>query len=63
MGQFFNCNKFMIAILFKGMEETDTDVMSITPLGGGQEVGRSCILLKFRGAYLFVLKYDPIVYI
>ena len=25
------------------------DVMSITPLGSGQEVGRSCHLLEFRG--------------
>ena len=23
--------------------------MSITPLGGGQEVGRSCILLQYKG--------------
>jgi cleavage and polyadenylation specificity factor subunit 3 len=23
--------------------------MTIMPLGGGQEVGRSCILLKYRG--------------
>jgi Cft2 family RNA processing exonuclease len=25
------------------------DVMTITPLGSGQEVGRSCHLLEFRG--------------
>jgi len=31
------------------MSDVDTDMMVITPLGGGQEVGRSCILLKFRG--------------
>ncbi len=29
--------------------DSDTDLMQITPLGGGQEVGRSCILLKFKG--------------
>jgi cleavage and polyadenylation specificity factor subunit 3 len=23
--------------------------MTIMPLGGGQEVGRSCVLLKYRG--------------
>ena len=23
--------------------------MTITPLGGGQEVGRSCIVLNYRG--------------
>lgn len=28
------------------MEE---DKMIITPLGSGQEVGRSCILLKYKG--------------
>jgi Cft2 family RNA processing exonuclease len=27
----------------------DEDIMSIMPLGGGQEVGRSSILLQFRG--------------
>jgi cleavage and polyadenylation specificity factor subunit 3 len=26
----------------------DTEVLSITPLGGGQEVGRSCILLELK---------------
>lgn len=31
------------------MSDLDTDMMTITPLGGGQEVGRSCILLKFKG--------------
>jgi len=25
------------------------DVMCITPLGSGQEVGRSCHILEFRG--------------
>lgn len=27
---------------------TSHDTMAITPLGGGQEVGRSCILLQYR---------------
>ena len=27
----------------------DSEVLRITPLGGGQEVGRSCILLQFKG--------------
>lgn len=27
----------------------DGDVVEIKPLGAGQEVGRSCILLKYRG--------------
>jgi cleavage and polyadenylation specificity factor subunit 3 len=34
--------------------EAESDVMSITPLGGGQEVGRSCILLKYRGRTLML---------
>ncbi|KAF4733775.1 Integrator complex subunit 11, partial [Perkinsus olseni] len=25
------------------------DTLEITPLGAGQEVGRSCVILKFRG--------------
>ena len=28
--------------------------MLVTPLGGGQEVGRSCILLRFRGRMLLL---------
>ena len=27
----------------------DSEVLRITPLGAGQEVGRSCILLQFKG--------------
>ena len=30
-------------------DEGETNEMTITPLGGGQEVGRSCILLQYRG--------------
>lgn len=26
----------------------DPDVVEVTPLGAGQEVGRSCIVLKYR---------------
>jgi cleavage and polyadenylation specificity factor subunit 3 len=26
-----------------------TELMTITPLGGGQEVGRSCIMLNYQG--------------
>jgi cleavage and polyadenylation specificity factor subunit 3 len=31
------------------MNDLESDTMSIVPLGGGQEVGRSCILLQYRG--------------
>ena len=31
------------------MVPIDDDTMCIMPLGGGQEVGRSCILLQYRG--------------
>lgn len=31
------------------MEDSDENVMRITPLGGGNEVGRSCIILEFKG--------------
>ncbi|KAI8808500.1 beta-lactamase-like protein [Cladochytrium replicatum] len=27
----------------------ESDILKITPLGGGQEVGRSCILLEYKG--------------
>ena len=30
-------------------EDQEQEEMIIMPLGGGQEVGRSCILLKYRG--------------
>lgn len=30
------------------------DVMEILPIGGGQEVGRSCVLLKFKGKQIMV---------
>ena len=33
----------------KRLMEVQGDIMEITPLGAGQEVGRSCVLLKFRG--------------
>jgi cleavage and polyadenylation specificity factor subunit 3 len=33
----------------KRLLEVQGDVMEITPLGAGQEVGRSCVLMKFRG--------------
>lgn len=31
------------------MSAVDSEIMKITPLGAGQEVGRSCILLQFKG--------------
>jgi len=33
----------------KRLQEIGGDIMEITPLGAGQEVGRSCVLMKFRG--------------
>ena len=27
----------------------ESDIMKITPLGAGQEVGRSCILVEYKG--------------
>ena len=46
----------------------DVDKMHIAPLGGGQEVGRSCILLNFKGRSIMldcglhpgIKKDDPI---
>jgi hypothetical protein len=33
----------------------DDDEMEIMPIGAGNEVGRSCIVLKFKGKTLMVL--------
>ncbi len=30
----------------------ESDLLLVTPLGAGQEVGRSCILLQFKGKKL-----------
>ena len=30
------------------------DVLEIVPLGGGSEVGRSCIMIKFKGKLIMV---------
>ena len=30
------------------------DIMTINPLGAGQEVGRSCIYLKYKGKQLLL---------
>lgn len=35
--------------------ESSEEVMEITPLGAGNEVGRSCILLKFKGKQILVI--------
>ena len=31
------------------------DTLEIIPLGGGCEVGRSCIMLKFKGKLIMVI--------
>ena len=30
------------------------DILSVTPLGAGNEVGRSCIVLKYKGKTIMV---------
>jgi hypothetical protein len=37
------------------------DILEITPLGAGNEVGRSCIILKFKGKTLMVRSLASIV--
>lgn len=32
----------------------ESDLLSIRPLGAGQEVGRSCIMLEFKGKSIMV---------
>jgi hypothetical protein len=31
-----------------------SDILEIVPLGGGNEVGRSCIMIKFKGKLIMV---------
>ncbi|KAI8814678.1 hypothetical protein BJ742DRAFT_783950 [Cladochytrium replicatum] len=33
----------------------ESDILKITPLGGGQEVGRSCMLLEYKGKTVMVM--------
>lgn len=35
----------------------DQDIMRITPLGAGNEVGRSAVLVTFKGKSVLVNKY------
>ena len=34
--------------------EGEGDILEIMPIGAGSEVGRSCILLKFKGKHIMV---------
>jgi predicted metal-dependent RNase len=34
------------------------DILEIVPLGGGNEVGRSCIMIKFKGKLIMVASAD-----
>ena len=36
------------------MPAEESDLLSIRPLGAGQEVGRSCIMLEFKGKKIMV---------
>lgn len=38
----------------KATFEIDGDVLEITPLGAGQEVGRSCVLVEFKGKIIML---------
>ena len=49
-----------------GIQKTyvDGEVLEIIPLGGGREVGRSCILVRFKGKLIMVsLKFLESVFI
>ena len=35
-----------------------SDILEIVPLGGGSEVGRSCIMIKFKGKLIMVEKLN-----
>lgn len=34
--------------------EAETDTFTVTPLGAGHEVGRSCIVVKYKGKTVMV---------
>lgn len=34
--------------------EAETDTFTVTPLGAGHEVGRSCIIVKYKGKTVMV---------
>ena len=38
----------------EGVLEDATDLLEFTPLGAGNEVGRSCHILKFKGKTLML---------
>lgn len=38
----------------KFTKSINNDVLEIVPLGGGSEVGRSCIMIKFKGKLIMV---------
>jgi predicted metal-dependent RNase len=35
-------------------KKIDNDLLEVVPLGGGREVGRSCIMVKFKGKLIMV---------
>lgn len=35
-------------------KKIDNDILEVVPLGGGREVGRSCIMVKFKGKLIMV---------
>ena len=37
----------------------DSEVLEVIPLGAGQEVGRSCIIVKFKGKTIMVSVNSP----
>jgi len=42
------------AIEIEVPNENQTEILKITPLGAGNEVGRSCILLEYKGKTIMV---------
>jgi len=47
------------AIEIEVPNENQTDILKITPLGAGNEVGRSCILLEYKGKTIMVMFVNP----
>lgn len=50
-----NGGEFIIKTNFFSANHRTGDILQVRPLGAGQEVGRSCVILKFRGKTIMVL--------
>ena len=46
-----------ITVMGPGVSAHQVDLLEITPLGAGSEVGRSCHIIKYKGKTVMVCSY------